>query len=118
MAEHNTFGKEAEEMAAQWLVQNGYLLLHRNWKYRNFELDIVATKNNFLHFFEVKARHYSPFGHPEDSVRKKKFRNLKRAADQYLFLNPGHRWIQYNILAITLFRNKEPEFFLLEDVFL
>ena len=67
---------------------------------------------------EVKARHFSPFGHPEDSVGKKKFKNLQRAADEFLFLNPGHKWIQYSILSITLFSDKDPEFFLLEDVFL
>ena len=118
MAEHNKFGKEGEEMAIQWLQENGYEILHRNWRHKQFELDIIALKNNFLHFFEVKSRHFSPFGHPEDNVKKKKFKNLQRAADEYLFLNPGHKWIQYNILAITLFKHKDPEFFLLEDVFL
>ena len=71
-----------------------------------------------LHFVEVKCRNASPFGFPEDSVTKKKFKNLKMAADEFLFRNPGHRWIQYDILSITLYKNKEPEFFLLEDVFL
>ena len=118
MAEHNKFGKESEEMAARWLEENGYEVVHRNWRYKQFELDIIASKNNFLHFFEVKSRHYSAFGHPEDSVKKKKFKNLQRAADEYLYLNPGHKWIQYNILSITMFSDKDPEFFLLEDVFL
>ena len=118
MAEHNKFGKEGEDMATQWLEQNGYEIMHRNWRHKQYELDIIASKNNFLHFFEVKARHFSPFGYPEDSVKKKKFKNLQRAADEFLFLNPGHKWIQYNILAITLFNDKDPEFFLLEDVFL
>jgi putative endonuclease len=118
MAEHNKFGKDGEDMAAKWLQDNGYQILHRNWRHKQYELDVVALKNNFLHFIEVKTRHFSPFGHPEDSVGKKKFRNLQRAADEYLFLNPGHKWIQYGILAITLFKDKEPEFFLLEDVFL
>ena len=34
-----------------------------------------------------------------------------------LFLNPGHQWIQYDILSITLQRNGEAEYFLIEDVF-
>ena len=118
MAEHNKFGTEGEEMAIKWLEGRGYEIVRRNWRYKQFELDIIARKNNFLHFFEVKSRHFSTFGYPEDSVKKKKFKNLQRAADEYLFLNPGHKWIQYNILAITLFSDKDPEFFLLEDVFL
>lgn len=118
MASHNELGKEGEELAAQWLTANGYSLLHRNWRYSYHEIDIVATKGKFLHFVEVKARMASPFGHPEDSVTKKKFKNLQKAADQYLFLNPGHDWIQYDILSITLQQNGETEYFLIEDVFL
>jgi len=118
MAEHNTLGQEAEEMAVKWLTENGYEILHRNWRHKQFEIDIIALKDKFLHIVEVKARNFSPFGYPEDSVRKKKFKNLQRATDEFLYLNPGHKWIQYNVLAITLFRDKEPEFFMLEDVFL
>ncbi len=118
MAEHNIFGKDAEEMAVQWLAANGYEILHRNWRHKQYELDIIALKDKYLHIIEVKARHYSPFGYPEEGVKKKKFKNLQRAADEFLFINPGYKWIQYGILAITFFKDKDPEFFLLEDVFL
>lgn len=118
MAEHNDFGAAGEDMGVKWLKEKGYEILHRNWRHKQYEIDIIALKNNFLHIIEVKARHASPFGHPEDSVGKKKFKNLQRATDEFLYLNPGHKWVQYNILAITLFRDKDPEFFLLEDVFL
>jgi putative endonuclease len=118
MAEHNEFGFAGEEMAAKWLHENGYEILHRNWRYKHYEIDILALKDNFLHIIEVKTRNHSPFGHPEDSVGKQKFKNLQRATDEFLFLHPWYNRIQYNILAITLFRNKDPEFFMLEDVFL
>jgi putative endonuclease len=119
MASHNELGKEGEEMAARWLKENGFELLHRNWRHSHYELDIVATKGKFLHFVEVKARKASAFGgHPEESVTKKKFKNLQRAADEYLFLNPGHQWISYDILSITLQRNGKAEYFFIEDVFL
>jgi len=118
MASHNELGKSGEELAVAWFKNKGYEILHCNWRHSHYELDIVALRNDWLHFIEVKALHYTPFGYPEDSVTKKKFRNLKKAADEYLFLNPGHKWIQYDILSITFFRDKEPEYFLLEDVFL
>ena len=118
MPSPNTLGTDGENMACAWLETKGYSVLHRNWRYSHYEIDIIASRNNKLHFVEVKARYASPFGYPEDSVSKKKFKNLQRAADQYLFLNPGHKWIQYDILAITLHRDREPEYFLLEDVYL
>jgi putative endonuclease len=118
MAEHNKFGTEGEDLAVRWLKEKGYEILHRNWRHSHYEIDIIAMKGKMLHIVEVKARNFSAFGHPEDNVGKKKFKNLQRAADEFLFLNPGYQWIQYDILAITLFKDKEAEFFLLEDVFL
>lgn len=118
MASHNTVGLDGENLAANWLKEKGYEIMHRNWRHSYYEIDIIALKNKILHFIEVKCRNASPFGFPEDSVTKKKFNHLKRAADEFLFINPGHRWIQYDILSITLHKNKEPEYFLLEDVFL
>jgi putative endonuclease len=118
MASHNDLGKEGEEMAAKWLVENGYTLLHRNWRYSHYEIDIIAVKNDKLHIIEVKARKGNQFGNPEDSVTRKKFKDLQRAADEFLFHNPGYKWLQYDVLAITLFGNKETEYFLLEDVYL
>jgi putative endonuclease len=118
MASHNDLGKEGEEMAAKWLVKNGYTLLHRNWRYSHYEIDIIAVKNNKLHIIEIKTRKSDYYGHPEDSVTKKKFKDLQRAADEFLFHNPGYKWLQYDVLAITMFENKETEYFLLEDVYL
>jgi putative endonuclease len=118
MAQHITLGEQGEELAAKWLTSKGFEVLHRNWRYSHYEIDIVAKKQKMLHFIEVKARNHSHVGFPEDGVRKKKFRNLKRAADQYLYLHPGNKWIEYNILAITFFKDREPECFLFEDVYL
>jgi putative endonuclease len=118
MAEHNKVGLDAEKMAATWLRENGYEILHQNWRHSYYEIDIIAKKEQFLHFIEVKARTSAQFGHPEEQVGKKKFKNMQRAADQYLFLNPGNKWIQFSILSITMIKGKEPEFFLLKDVYL
>lgn len=118
MAGHNELGKDAEQMAADWLKARGYEILHRNWRYKYYEIDIIAVKNKMLHIVEVKARSSTALGYPEDSVTKKKFKSLQRATDEFLFLNPGYKMIQYSILAITLFKDREPEFFLIEDVYL
>ncbi|MBI3140197.1 MAG: YraN family protein [Sphingobacteriales bacterium] len=117
MALHNELGKEGEDLAAGWLEERGYSILHRNWRFSYHELDIVARKGKFLHFIEVKTRRGKGLGHPEDSVTKKKFNHLQKAANEYLFRHPGHPWIQYDILSIRIQSWGETEFFLLEDVF-
>jgi len=118
MALHNELGGVAEKMAAEWLRERGYEILHLNWRYSHYEIDIIAKKNNILHIVEVKSRKAFPGAYPEEAVTRKKFRNLQRAADKFLSLYPGNKWIQYDILAITLYRHKPPEYFLLEDVYL
>jgi putative endonuclease len=118
MALHNDLGKEGEELAVKWLVEKGYRIVERNWKWGNNEVDIIATKGKFLYFIEVKTRNYNPYGHPEDSVNRQKFKCIQRVANGYLTLNPNNPWIEYQILSITKFKDRETEFFLIEDVYL
>src|SRR5690606_41845277 len=118
MAEHLSFGKKSEDKAVEWLEQHGYEILHRNWKFSYFEIDIIAKKNEVLHIIEVKARHYGPIGFPENYVGRKKFKRLQRAADQFLFMNPGISiWLQYDILVITDLISGITYFFHHEDVY-
>jgi putative endonuclease len=118
MALHLQTGAEGEQLAAEWLAERGYEILHRNWRHRQYEIDIIAMKGTKLHFVEVKCRNSDRYGNPEESVTRRKFKNLQRAADEFLFLNPGHNWIQYDILSIIMHKNKDADYFLLEDVFL
>jgi putative endonuclease len=118
MAEHNDLGKQAEELAVNWLIEKGFEILHRNWHHGKLEIDIIARKETILHIIEVKARQSHRYGYPEESVSRKKFKKLQRAADAFLHRNPGNPWMQYDILSITIFCAEKVEYFLLEDVFL
>ena len=116
VATHIEIGKDGERQAVEWLRKKGYVILHRNWRYSHCEIDIIASKQGRLHFVEVKTRRYSKFVRPEESVSWKKFRSFQQASDHFLYLNPGFRWIQYDILSITLFEDKETEFYIIEDI--
>ena len=118
MAVHNQLGKRGEQMAEQYLLQHGYQVLHRNWRHSHYEIDIIAIKQQVLHFVEVKLRSSKTFGLPEQFVKKKKFKSLLRAADEFLFQNQQYRHVQYDILSINVSVNLAPEFFLIEDVYL
>ena len=118
MARHNELGKEGEALALGFLRKNDFEILHCNWRYSRYEIDIIAKKQSLLHIIEVKSRNYFPGAFPEESVSKKKFNFLKKAAEEFLYLHPEYTHIQFNVLSITLFKDKDPEFFLIEDVFL
>jgi putative endonuclease len=116
MAHHNLTGNLGEEMAVKFLMDNNYTILHRNWRHLHWETDIIATKNSKLHFIEVKTRRTTTFGHPENDVSRKKIKNLMGAAEEFLLLYPNWNLIQFDILSITLEKNKAPQYFLIEDV--
>jgi putative endonuclease len=116
MAHHNLTGSLGEQMAVKYLLDKGYTIIHRNWRHGNWEVDIIANKKNTLHFIEVKTRRTSTFGYPEDDVSKNKIRYLMCAAEEFLLLYPEWKSIQFDILSITIERNKEVQFFLIEDV--
>ncbi len=118
MAYHINTGKLGEQMALEYLLQNGFVILHQNWRHSNWEVDMIASKNNVLHFIEVKTRRTKKFGYPEDDVTKKKVTNLINASEEFLFVYPEWKRIQFDILSINLLKNEPAEFFFIEDVHL
>ena len=118
MASHNDIGKIGEKLAAVWFEEKDYSILHTNWRHKNLEVDIIATKSNILHFIEVKAVTTLKFGNPEEKVSEKKMRNLIDASEEYLFQNPQWQRIQFDVLAITMISNTSTKYFLIEDVYL
>ena len=116
MASHNEFGKEAERLAQGYLAKKGYEILFTNWRYSHYEIDIIAIKENVLHFIEVKARRSSIFGYPEDNVNKQKFQRLVLAGTEFLLQHPAYKQVQYDILSIIIEKAKATEYFLVEDI--
>ncbi|MBS1947683.1 MAG: YraN family protein [Bacteroidetes bacterium] len=116
MAKHNEFGREGEDLAATWLIKNNYEVLHRNWRHSHYEVDIIACKENILHFVEVKTRRDKAFGYPEESVTKKKIENLMNAAEAFLAQFPQWKRVQFDVLSILALKNEGHEYFLIQDV--
>ena len=47
-------GADKEQLAARYLVDNGYTVLERNFRNKTGEIDIIAKKDNYIVFVEVK----------------------------------------------------------------
>jgi len=110
-------GTKGEEMAAEFLIQNGYKIVERNWRFKHWEVDIIASKGNCMHFFEIKTRTSDMYGHPEESISRKKMTNLRNAVEEYQYMHPEWKYVQFNVLAIKMFFNKPVEIMLFEDVY-
>ena len=117
MAAHNEFGKAGEQMASEWLEQQGFQLIFRNWKHGRYELDIIASRDEILHFIEVKSRHGDLFGKPEDWVGFKKACHFMSAGVAFQQKYPVWQQVQYDILSILLSPDGKREIFFIEDVY-
>jgi putative endonuclease len=102
-------GDLGEKIAREYLGNKGYEILDRNFRYSKLgELDIIAAKNNAVHFFEVKTRqkkHLSDFL-PEDNITFNKQKKIIKLAQIWL---SKHKLIdrdwQIDVLAIELYRD-------------
>lgn len=117
MATHNETGKKGEDLAAGWLRQNGFTILHRNWRFSHVEIDIIAQRSNCLHFVEVKTGRNSRYGRPEERVHQKKWQRLQACAQAYLEQQAWNGAICYDILAVELVTGRPAAFYFMEDCF-
>ena len=95
-------GKTGEELAALYLTRNGYQILDHNWNlHRGCELDLVAMKDNKLHFIEVKTRTSDRHGDPETAINYQKMKNIRRAIQLYRYKRYAYQ-IEYQIDSIAI----------------
>ena len=77
-------GKSAEQIACQFLEQQGLTVLLRNYRRRSGELDIVARHEEILVIAEVRTRSSDEFGGAAASIDSWKQHKIIRAATQLL----------------------------------
>lgn len=100
-------GAVGEELAAEFLQKNGYLILERNYRFERGEIDLVAKDGDELVFVEVKARHSLSYGPPEDAITPAKERQVRAVAEGYLF--EKHIDVQpcrFDVIAISYAQGK------------
>jgi putative endonuclease len=85
----SSLGRLGEDIAASYLVRNGYTILDRNFKARYGELDIVALQKNTLVCVEVKTRINRAYGYPEEAVTPRKLHEVIQTLQLYKQLHPN-----------------------------
>ena len=85
MSQHRrALGARGEDQVAAWYRSRGYSILDRNWRCREGEIDLVASRGATLVICEVKTRSSLAFGSPAEAVGWSKQRRLRRLAARYL----------------------------------
>jgi putative endonuclease len=64
-------GDRGEQLAAGYLAERGWVILHRNYRIGHREIDLVARRNEVVAFVEVKTRGGLGYGHPLEAITRK-----------------------------------------------
>lgn len=103
----NLFGKllnkgfVGEEVAALYLIDKGYTIVERNWKCRIGEIDIIAKKDGFLCFIEVKRRLKMDDFPAENHFDYKKKKKLEKLIEIYINKNKINLPPRLELIAIN-----------------
>ena len=101
MAQHNILGQRGEDIAANYLQEQGYCILERNWTNKGRkELDIIATNGDVVVFVEVKTRKAGSAQTPFEAVDLRKQRRICLAADSYMKTNHINLCCRFDVIGI------------------
>lgn len=101
MALHNQLGKKGEQLAVNFLLDKGYEIVDRNYRFDKAEVDIIAKKEQTLAIVEVKTRSTTDFGDPQDFLKPKQIQRIVKAVDEYVLVNKLDVEIRFDIIAIV-----------------
>lgn len=84
-------GAVGEDKAGEYLEENGYSIIERNFQTNTGEIDLIATKGNILAFVEVKLRKDANYGYGFEAVDEIKQKKIKSAAEYYYYFKSDQK---------------------------
>ena len=96
------FGQYGEDLAACYCRKNHLKIIKRNYRCKGGEIDIIASRDNVLHFIEVKNRSHDLIP-GRYAVDTKKQRHIRNAAQYYLMQNnlTNQCLVSFDVIEIT-----------------
>ena len=77
-------GARGEQAAADFLERREFVIIARNWRRRECEIDIIARKRGVLYMVEVKYRHSDGAGSGLEYITAKKLKRMAYAANRWV----------------------------------
>ncbi len=113
MTEKMQTGDAGENLAADFLIGQGFRIVERKYRCRHAEIDLIAKRADWLVFVEVKTRHSSAWGEPESFVDNAKRKLIYDAAEDYIFRKSWQGNIRFDIVSVKM--SEPPEIVHFED---
>ncbi len=102
MSKNKEIGRKGEALAVEYLINKGFIILERNYKYGRLEIDIIGQIKNTIVFVEVKTRRSKRYGYPEEAVDDKKTDHILSCADHFIYQNQWNGDIRFDIISVIL----------------
>ena len=83
-SDNKSIGDLGEKIAEKYLIDIGYKILDKNFRYKTGEIDLIGEDNEYVAFIEVKTRTSSYFGFPCEAVTFLKQQKIYRTAQIYI----------------------------------
>jgi putative endonuclease len=94
-------GAYGERLAERHLTDQGLVVLVRNWRCADGEVDLILRDGDDVVFCEVKTRRGGRFGTPAEAVSAAKVRRLRRLAARWLAETQVHpREVRFDVVAV------------------
>lgn len=103
MMKRRETGTLGENIACDFLGNNGYRIIERNFRCPGGEVDIIARREETLVFVEVRTKSSRWFGSPEESITPTKMERLRNVAAYYWQNRPNlpESW-RIDVVAIEM----------------
>ena len=110
-------GNDGEKRAADFLIQNGYKIIDRNWRTKSGEIDIIAMKDEVLVFVEVKTLPNATFDMLSSVLGMQKQKRIVKTAKHFLLKHRQYSNSYIRFDAIVLDMQGLPPAYHIENAF-
>jgi putative endonuclease len=96
-------GNIGEEIATNFLKNEGYKILENNFRCNQGEIDIIAKDKKEIVFVEVKTRTNTKFGFAAEAVDNIKQKHIKSSAEYYIYINNLYdEFIRFDVIEVYI----------------
>ncbi len=100
-------GDFGENFSQSYLIKNGYEIIERNYRTKFGEIDIIAKKDNIVHFIEVKTRNSHTKSAPRFAVNNEKQKKITNTACIYLKKIKPTPHISFDVIEVITDNEKD-----------
>ena len=102
MTDKTQIGRRGENLAADYLVKQGFEIVARNYRYGKAEIDLIVKREDWLLFIEVKTRSSFDFGEPEEFLQDFQINRIMNAAENFIFAIDWQGKVRLDVISVKL----------------